>query len=573
MQRRFAWLAWALCLCGIGCASLPSAAPSRSQDGPAKEDTAHGVIDPAELELRSGRQAGRHTELPFMDVQPAAFEKAATQGRLLLLDCVATWCHWCHVMDETTYRDPQVQAYLNAHFIVLRADVDARPDLAARYENWGWPATVILTPSGEELGTYRGFLPAHELLAALRTARETYLAGKNPANTKQPGLIEAPLPAASLSWLGPQLFLRIDASYDDELGGWGGRHKMALGGHIELALRRAAHGDEEALKRARFTLQEQRALYDPVWGGVYQYSTRGDWKHPHFEKLLPFQTSNLEALSRAFAQTGERSYLDDALRIDQYLQSFLQDEHGAFLVSQDADLGGFEGRGRFVDGHDYFRLDNASRHALGIPRVDRSVYAYENGLGIAAQSALATVMPDRDQAKAVLLRARRAADWILAQRVDTAGAVWRTGDRTKSARYVADAAALGRGLVLLSVATHDARYRLAAKQIAATMLRSFSGSPAELQPHEPRDLSLLLWANTHDPGAIGVFARRQRPFDANVLAARFLLALGDAPSRERARKLLAALSSPSNLADRGFMLAEYLLALDEAGVLQWRTPR
>jgi uncharacterized protein YyaL (SSP411 family) len=33
-------------------------------------------------------------------------------------------------------------------------------------------------------------------------------------------------------------------------------------------------------------------LVDPVWGGVYQYSTDGDWDHPHFEKIMPFQAEN-----------------------------------------------------------------------------------------------------------------------------------------------------------------------------------------------------------------------------------------------------------------------------------------
>ena len=30
-------------------------------------------------------------------------------------------------------------------------------------------------------------------------------------------------------------------------------------------------------------------LIDPVWGGECQYSTDGDWKHPHFEKIMQMQ--------------------------------------------------------------------------------------------------------------------------------------------------------------------------------------------------------------------------------------------------------------------------------------------
>jgi len=34
-----------------------------------------------------------------------AFEEAAAEGKLVLLSISAVWCHWCHVMDETTYSD------------------------------------------------------------------------------------------------------------------------------------------------------------------------------------------------------------------------------------------------------------------------------------------------------------------------------------------------------------------------------------------------------------------------------------------------------------------------------------
>ena len=32
------------------------------------------------------------------------FATAAREDKLVLLDMEAVWCHWCHVMDETTYK-------------------------------------------------------------------------------------------------------------------------------------------------------------------------------------------------------------------------------------------------------------------------------------------------------------------------------------------------------------------------------------------------------------------------------------------------------------------------------------
>ncbi len=43
--------------------------------------------------------------LPWGD---EAFRLARALDRPILLDIGAVWCHWCHVMDEQTYSDPDV---------------------------------------------------------------------------------------------------------------------------------------------------------------------------------------------------------------------------------------------------------------------------------------------------------------------------------------------------------------------------------------------------------------------------------------------------------------------------------
>ncbi len=62
---------------------------------------------------------------------------------------------------------------------------------------------------------------------------------------------------------------------------------------VQYCMVRAANGDARAKEMAIQTLLAQRKLIDPVWGGVYQYSTDGDWEHPHFEKIMQFQAENL----------------------------------------------------------------------------------------------------------------------------------------------------------------------------------------------------------------------------------------------------------------------------------------
>src|SRR2546429_489130 len=70
----------------------------------------------------------------------SAFAQAASEQKFVLLDLHAVWCHWCHVMDTTTYADPAVQTAISKHYVAVSVDADGAPALTSRYGDWGWPA-------------------------------------------------------------------------------------------------------------------------------------------------------------------------------------------------------------------------------------------------------------------------------------------------------------------------------------------------------------------------------------------------------------------------------------------------
>src|SRR5262245_36050344 len=114
---------------------------------------AHGPPAPAtpaseDIALARTRKLQRRFEwLPW---NAASFARARAEGRFILVDGAAEWCHWCHVMDETTYTDPEVGGLIAARFLAIRVDIDERPDFAERYADYGWPATILLGPDGAE---------------------------------------------------------------------------------------------------------------------------------------------------------------------------------------------------------------------------------------------------------------------------------------------------------------------------------------------------------------------------------------------------------------------------------------
>ncbi|MBI5695159.1 MAG: DUF255 domain-containing protein [Nitrospirae bacterium] len=94
------------------------------------------------------------------------FEDARKHDKLLILDISAVWCHWCHVMDETSYSDPQVAGLINENFIPVRVDTDKMPDVNDRYNMGGWPTTAVLVPTGEVL-IGATFIPPAKLIETL----------------------------------------------------------------------------------------------------------------------------------------------------------------------------------------------------------------------------------------------------------------------------------------------------------------------------------------------------------------------------------------------------------------------
>ncbi|MDL1872209.1 DUF255 domain-containing protein, partial [Deltaproteobacteria bacterium PRO3] len=201
--------------------------------------------------LSSGTAMAGSGAIPWQPWSEDLFQRAVRENRLVLLDLEAVWCHWCHVMDKETYADPKVAGLIRERFIPVRVDQDSRPDLANRYRDYGWPATIVFNASGRELAKRAGFLPADEMLALLRSASE------NPDRVlpEAEALVAVDLSEGALSpELRAELRRRHLAAQDEALGGLRLNHKFLDADSVEYSLRRAQAGDAAEARRARRTL-------------------------------------------------------------------------------------------------------------------------------------------------------------------------------------------------------------------------------------------------------------------------------------------------------------------------------
>jgi len=383
----------------------------------------------------------------WMRDETVAFREAKTEHRYVLLYLEAVWCHWCHVMDHDTYSDPQIAQQIAEHYVPLRIDQDSRPDLANRYRDYGWPATIVFSADGQEIVKRQGYQPPERFLRLLSAIVEdpspeavSAATTQQTANSTQKGQLDSPLRE--------KLAARHRDTDDAKLGGLQLNHKFLDRDTVEYALARADAGDAGEKAMARRTLDAARSLFDPAWGGVYQYSTNADWQHVHYEKLATVQAEYLRIYALAWASFHLDADKQAVASIRRYLDSFLHAPGGGYYVSQDADLK----PGEHSDA--YFALNDAGRRALGLPRVDKHVYAQQTA---AIAEALATWAEVSGDASA-LDQARDALRWVQKERSLHDKGGYRHDEHDSAGPYLADSLAVGRAALALYRADADRRW-------------------------------------------------------------------------------------------------------------------
>jgi uncharacterized protein YyaL (SSP411 family) len=476
--------------------------------------------------------------IQWHDWSPTIFDQAEKEHRFVLLDLGTRWCHWCHVMEGTTYVDPDVTRLIGEKYLAVRVDADSRPDLANRYEDYGWPATIVFNFDGSEIVKRRGYFPPEEMASLLKAIIADPTPGPSVSAPEQ-------ITYSSSATLGAPLRSRLletySETYDTDQGAWGHGQKFLDWNSVEWAMRRAAAGDAAADHMARQTLDQQLNLLDPAWGGVYQYSTDDVWNHPHFEKIMQMQTEDLRIYAMAFAQYHDEKYRSAAEAIHHYLITFLHSPDGAFYTSQDADL--IDG----VHGGEYFKLSDAQRRAKGIPRIDTHQYARENAWAIRALTVLYETTGDAT----ALSEAVAAAHWAIDHRSIGDGG-FSHDEHDAAGPYLGDTLAMGQAFLELYEATADRAWLSKAQQAA-----DFIGG------HFQRDgvVGIVTCQTPAGPLAAGP------EYDENVDLARWANLLsqftGQTPDRKLAETAMKYVATPQVVREHGILVAGALLADDE----------
>ncbi len=482
-------------------------------------------------------------EIRWEDWSEAAFTRAEKEQRLVLLNLEAVWCHWCHVMEQKTYGDLRVRELLAKNYITIKVDQDSRPDLSARFRDYGWPATILFNAKGAVLAKRAGFIEPEEMAKLLKEivadpkphGDDTLTPGASTNVSRLPDSVRT------------ELSSRHYRNFDSFSGGLKTSHKYADSDFVEYALTHAAQGSERDKEIVGLTLHSNLKLIDPIWGGVYQYSTRGGWDHPHYEKLLSIQATNIQLYAYGHSLFGNSEYQNAASSTLEYIRAFLRDREGAFFVSQDADLV------KGLHSAEYFALDDKERRKKGVPKVDGNIYSRENGRMIFALSTLYAATGDEQ----VLDDAKRAAQWVIAHRSYPGGG-FRHGESDKGGPFLASTLEMGRASLALYAVTADRAWLSRAEAAANYILDNFIDSgPGASNPG-------VLTARASASAILPAIPQR----DENISVARFANLLwrysGNTQYQNLATRALAYLSQPKvaleNIVESGILLADEEIA-------------
>lgn len=113
----------------------------------------------------------------FSDLSPeAAAEQVEGTDKLIVMKFTADWCMPCKAMDQTTWRDDKVVAWVKEHGLAIQVDVDKQPKVAQKYQISAMP-TMVMLKGGNEIARKTGYMNAEEGLRWLGDAAAGKLEG------------------------------------------------------------------------------------------------------------------------------------------------------------------------------------------------------------------------------------------------------------------------------------------------------------------------------------------------------------------------------------------------------------
>jgi uncharacterized protein YyaL (SSP411 family) len=334
-----------------------------------------------------------------------AFAKARTENKPIFLSVGYSTCHWCHVMEQESYSDPEIAKIMNANFVSIKVDREERPDIDNIYLTFveattghgGWPMNVWLTPDLKPFvgGTYfpakdRDGTPVFKnalltIAAEWKKRRDRIVASSKEISSELQKFVQSS--NSSGQTVSRDILLKaydeLAQSFDSDHGGFGDAPKFPRPVVLNFLLHTYASSPDSldgkrALEMTLFTLRKMAAggIHDHLGGGFHRYAVDAIWHVPHFEKMLYDQAQLASAYLDAYQITHDSFFATTARDILDYVQRDMTGPAGEFYSAEDADSLLEAGKPDHAEGAFYVWTKDEVDHTLGADRAKIFDYVY-----------------------------------------------------------------------------------------------------------------------------------------------------------------------------------------------------
>ena len=328
-------------------------------------------------------QQHAHNPVDWYPWGEEAFEKAKREHKPILLSIGYSTCHWCHVMEEESFKDEEIAELINRWFVPVKVDRERMPHLDRHFQRiysilnrrgGGWPLTIFLT---EDLKPFFAatYIPPEDsygvkgMKSLIPALGRLYASNKESVMKRAEAVEKLLQESQKLSGqrlqegdkLAKEALRRIWGYYDRLYGGFGERPKFPESSRIALLFDiYRLTGDERAKMMALQTLESMQrgGLYDQIEGAFFRYCVDRRWRMPHFEKMLYTNAELIPLYADAWKMTSKERYREVAKDTIAEIDRRFRTSEGLYFSASDADSD--EGEG----GYFLYRYDEALKALL-----------------------------------------------------------------------------------------------------------------------------------------------------------------------------------------------------------------
>jgi len=311
----------------------------------------------------------QHAENP-VDWYPwcdEAFEKARKENKAIFLSIGYSSCHWCHVMEDESFKDEETAKILNEHFIAIKVDREERPDIDKHFQEvyqlmnqrpGGWPTSIFLTQEQKPFysATYIPDEPRYGMMSfssLLEVIADKYDKEKELLTEKADEILRFLNPKVDkiqATKLDESIINRVEDQakqlFDNKNGGFNKAPKFPQASLLDLLLdvyRITKNKETRNMVLLSLTSMAKGGLRDLIDGGFCRYSTDDEWLVPHFEKMTYDNALLSEVYLKAYHVSGDAFHRSVAFEILDFMLENMR-ENALFYSASDADTEGEEGK-------------------------------------------------------------------------------------------------------------------------------------------------------------------------------------------------------------------------------------